>query len=200
METYKFAEKVADIIGGEDSSLLTGAVARVIDLSNREGYIFHGIKNQGSFGGVNAEGIKPLNPEHLREGGFASDWNSGRSVFGDLEGGRLMTRYNAFFHAHSHSPSDEGSLFMNLVIAKYSDLEMSGIVGRDGLKEDGSVAIYQTVPRNLIHLLTVKSPGTGDRSSAQVAERLLLQQMHGVLNQGYQPGELAVSSGSERKI
>ncbi len=180
-----FAKLVADTIGEVDSSL----VKEVIDISNKETYIFHGIKGNESFSIINKEGVCPLTPE----GGYVSFWASGKKIFGEILDEKLSTYDTPFFHYAHSNDSSEDFIFMNMAIAKYSDLEERSLVEKK-FEEDGYLTISQTIPRNLIHLfraeLEVYKNKNVLRENSQIAERILLKQIHNALIENYSSGRI----------
>ena len=116
----EFGTKVSEILGG---SISPQRIKCLIDASNNQGFIFHGIKNDSKLPEIEDQGILPLTPE----GGYISFWTIGESLFGTkILGGRISTFDSTFFHyALSKSKTEENSLSMNIAVTKVGLIEPS---------------------------------------------------------------------------
>jgi hypothetical protein len=183
-----FEEFISGLIGKTDPAL----VREVIKISNKEQYIFHGIKRNAYFEAVSKEGIKPLTPE----GGFASFWTAGYSLFSMRKNvfNPLMTYDTPFFnYAHSTDPAKD-KMYMNLAIAKYSELEKQSLT-KEPFEENGYFALNKPIPRNLIHLIRIESSNSNSgRESARIAEQMLLKNIYNVLKKDYKKGGLTIET------
>jgi len=127
-------------------------VKRVIDISNQEGHLFHGIKRYSSLDSIKQSGILPLTPE----GGPASYWTSGFRVFGaSLNPSPLNTYDTTFFHyAHSSDPSDE-KIRMLIALTNTKELGRLGLNTKT-ISQNAYIAIRIPIPRSSIILLSVE--------------------------------------------
>ncbi len=182
-------EKIASTIGDVSPDI----VREVIESSNAEGYMFHGVKDDRLYNAVLGDGVKPLTPE----GGYASFWTSGHRLFS--HGKYVLRTYDTSFFHYAHSGhTEKGRSSMTLAIAKQSDLEEACLVNCS-FEQDGYIKIPRRVPRELLHIIRIEIEYVGGkgtaRQRAQEKERVLLYALHEVLTTGYEPGGLTVVKG-----
>ena len=188
-EIYSFAKLISELIGHIDPAI----IADVINISNEQTYIVHGIKSDKNYKSISEEGIKPLTPE----GGYASFWTSGRYIFGNSPFKNLITIDTSFFDYAGREDSNIPYSYMNLAVAKHNDLD--SILNltenpKDHFSHDGYLTIHKHIPGNLIHLIRIEvecnNPNITRYEYARIKERLMLKEMHRIFQDGYIPGSL----------
>ncbi len=131
--------EVAKMIGRD---VTPERIARVIYLSNIEGYLFHGIKRCTDLERIKKEGILPKTPE----GGMVSWWTTGSRIFWSSPG--PLRGYDTTFFHYGYS----GEESMNIAVANRHVLDK---LGRISFKSDSDVTINFPVPPEAIHILQV---------------------------------------------
>lgn len=172
-------------------------VAGVIELSNRGGHIFHGIKRYKYFLDVIESGILPKTPE----GGMVSCWCVGSRIFwSELTlSNKLNTYDTAFFH-YGHCAREDSSL-LHMAIA-LTNRQVLSQIGQVRVEKNSLVTVKFPVPRSLICLLHVDLKiDSGERNSAftprqhgQVLENEMFNLIEECLVGGYKLGEKKTSS------
>ncbi|HLD02796.1 MAG TPA: hypothetical protein VJC07_03810 [Candidatus Nanoarchaeia archaeon] len=156
---------VAVLIGGIDPS----HIGAIIDASNTQGLILHGIKRAGCFDKICREGVLPLTPE----GGQVSFWASGERIFGDAS--FPMGTFDTPFFNYAIARDEKSKVSsMNLAMAGYFDVMPASEFERDGV-----LCVPRVVEPRELYLLQVRSSyareglqASGDRVKQFVAERL----------------------------
>lgn len=162
-ECYEFGTSVSEILGG---SISPQRIKCLIDASNNQGFIFHGIKNDSKLPEIEDLGILPLTPE----GGFISFWTMGESLFGTkMSGGGISTFDSTFFHyAPSRSRIEENSLAMNIAVAKV------GLIDQSRPKQVNTQLTFNyPISRNLFALLSVQEKIKNNQATEDTMQELL---------------------------
>ena len=160
--------KISEILGYEMGDLIKD----IIDNSNSQELLYHGIKNPSSIDDVLKEGIKPLTPE----GGQCSFWSTGLSVF-------YPPRDSVLFDWSGSKVSDEKTE-LNIAVAQYEKLRRElGEINVPAYEPNSQLRIHKTIPRSCFDLLRVKlrHPEATDmateRKYRQIAEKEMLAEI-----------------------
>lgn len=180
---YPNLSLISEIIGGD---ITPARIQKVIYLSNKEGFLVHGIKDYANLSGIRQNGISPLSPE----GGYVSYWTSGARIFTSSSQGALMTYDTSFFHyGHTYS-QDLRFSHMLMAVARIGDLKSLGQVD---FLPDSLVILNFPVPRSDLSLMRVVLDREGTdftpREYGRMMEKGMFELMEELFRQGYQKGE-----------
>ena len=161
-------------------------IRRIIQASNRQGYILHGNKYRHDI----PDCVRPLAPE-----GHCSYWNSGSRIFGVLGDKKLVTDDSVVFnYAHCRNPGKDKRR-VHVVIANYQDLKMAGVDAVADFKSDDYVTFRQNVPAALLHQIQIEvefPTEAREREFSQACERALIEMVCDTFCQGYSPGTVEI--------
>lgn len=160
-DSYEFSQRVADLL---DFSISPERIQNLIDVSNTEGFIFHGIKNNEAVPYIEEHGILPLTPE----GGDISCWTMGKRLFGTSNQKKLFGYDSTFFHyAPSQSKKNPNIYSMNIAVTK------AGIsVPELKVYQNQELHISKPVPRQDIALLRTEIMLSGENNRAQTVRKI----------------------------
>jgi len=157
-------------------------VKSVVESSNDQRFLYHGIKNPGKLEYIKAKGLMPLTPES----GPSSFWSTGIALFHpDLD--------SPFFN-YSGGSQGTHTCELNMAVTNYSILADHGLVLPKYAK-DNQVIITQPVPFEAMALLNIKvnHSKTQDhrelRQYRQYAEQMLLKRISEQLSD-FAPGKI----------
>jgi hypothetical protein len=162
-------------------------VRRVIDISNQEGHLFHGIKRYSSLDSIKQSGILPFTPE----GGPASYWTSGFRVFGVSLNPSPLNMYDTTFfdYAHSFDPSDE-KIRMLIALTNTKELGRLGLDTKKTILSNAYIAIGIPIPRSSIILLSVEEKVNKYRTDLHRVKISMFELIEEVLTSGYKLGDI----------
>ena len=159
-----FSNQVAEILGGD---VTPEQIEALIEASNRNGIIFHGIHDSAKIPNIERQGILPLTPE----GGFVSYWSLGKPLFATNTSRGLTTYDSTFFHyAPNGRTNGEKKPSMNIAATQLK-LVKPGVQ----VPPNQQVTIDRAVPRSDLALLKVSGHVNG--RSAQVRMFELLEEV-----------------------
>ncbi len=160
---------------------LADLINDVVDTSNEQKILYHGIKRGSNIEKIKKEGLRPLTPES----GPCSFWSTGIALFNPA--------IDSPFFRYSGDSCDPEISELNLVITNYDLLFEKGL-NLPGYNEDSQILIKEIVPYETLALLgvKVKHPSSDGhnilRIYRQTAEQMLLKailaQIYGVFSPG----------------
>lgn len=153
----KFAACVAETMGGDINAK---RIQDLIEISNRNGIIFHGISNPSLVPNIERHGVLPNTPE----GGFVSFWSMGESLFGTQIPRGITTFDSTFFHyAYSNRTAHENKPSMHIAVTV---LDLLGPIGE--IRPNQQFQIKKRVSRSEIELLATE----GGKGNKTINERM----------------------------
>ena len=152
-------------------------VRRIIDVSNEQGYVFHGRR----IFAPTYENVSPLTPE----GGQVSFWVSGAGIFGCIQDRKFQTRDSPFFnYCHSQDTS-------NMSVARIGDLRAAGISPYSS-ELNGYTVFRDEIPSYLIHWIVVADEKLCEKTRERgiKMEQAMLDSIYNVVNGDFRPGSV----------
>ena len=167
-------KRISAIIGNTTPD----TIEHIINYSNKNKLIYHGIKKGKYAEKIKQEGIKPLTPEC----GWCSFWSTDQSLF------QAPIDSPFFRWSGGYSRELEGQE-LNLAVTSYELLEKRGIK-LPVYKEDSQILLYDTIPYEDIVILNIKlkSKNRG-RKYGQITEQMLLELIIQQISEGITPGQ-----------
>ncbi len=201
-------------IVAETGELDEDEVAKVLDSSDKNQFLFHGISSTELYRSAQQKGIMP-------KPGRTPIWYLGSRAFGKIsvtstpkqdegclflsgEEERPMTPeeetkegelfgYDSVFYngAHAHDQDKNGKSYGTLAITRIGDIQPQGVLVN--LTEE-EIPIVQQVPRRLIHIVRVEVDHSDARKESReigkIVERTLFKHIYDVVvNNNYLPGD-----------
>lgn len=163
---------------------LADLIKDIVDTSNEQKILYHGIKDGNNIDKIKENGLMPLTPES----GYCSFWATGVALFNPPID-------SPFFRYSGSNSTDPLVCELNLAMANYNSLSENGISLPD-YRENSQILIHETVPYESIALIRVKvsHPQSNDqqtlRKYRQTAEQLLLRAIITQTHGAFSPGEI----------
>lgn len=184
------SEIAAYSIGG---SIRSRDITEVIDISNRDGHLFHAVRlNQITL--LDPNQPTPLLPQEDGK----SLWCTGTRIFSQTPdiGGTSQYRDTPFFEYGSYI-DEEGNARMDIAVTNQTLIkEIPKGYMRVRTNENTQIPIEAPVPSSLVHILSVQVNKNNclnnPRQLTQIAEQQMFHLIENALTYGYKPGEQTI--------